>query len=228
MVCSRGPPGADAGRGRRGVERRRWGTGRGGGVVSDGPEAGARARAGGPPAPGEGRSAALRPPGGGAAAARQENTGLQQQAEERERRLAEALEQQTATAEVLRHDRRSPADLQRVLDAVAGAGRPALRRRQCLIWRIDGDVAAAGRLRPAARGQAPRPGRRRAPRRAGHGQRARRPGAADGARPRPAATPPDEFPTSRLATSAVRTRTMLSTPLLARGRSGRRDPPPPE
>jgi signal transduction histidine kinase len=71
---------------------------------------------------------------------RDENTVLREKDEGRDRALAEALEQQTATAEVLRVIASSPADLQRVLDAVADSAVGLCEAGGALIWRIDGDV----------------------------------------------------------------------------------------
>jgi hypothetical protein len=57
-----------------------------------------------------------------------------------EKRLAEALEQQTATSHILRVISGSPTDLQPVLDAVAESSGRVCGAHDSLIFRIDGDV----------------------------------------------------------------------------------------
>src|SRR6185312_10180076 len=56
------------------------------------------------------------------------------------RELAEALEQQTATSEILRVIAKSPTDIQPVLNAVAENATRVCGASDALIYRIDGDV----------------------------------------------------------------------------------------
>jgi signal transduction histidine kinase/DNA-binding response OmpR family regulator len=68
------------------------------------------------------------------------NTHLFQELEQRNRELTETLEQQTATAEILRVIASSPADLDRVLGAVAESAARLCEARDVLVWRVEGDV----------------------------------------------------------------------------------------
>jgi GAF domain-containing protein len=85
-------------------------------------------------------------PAAGAASARpyadleHENEGLTRSLAEARRREAEALEQQTATSEILRVIASSPTDLQPVLDAMAESAARVCGADDAAILRLDGDV----------------------------------------------------------------------------------------
>ena len=70
-----------------------------------------------------------------------------------EKRLAEALEQQTATAEILRVIGTSTMDLQPVFDGIARSGVRVCGAHSCTLFVVDGDMlrVAATHGVPAAR-----------------------------------------------------------------------------
>src|SRR5262249_4795783 len=63
-----------------------------------------------------------------------------EQLETRDRELTEALEQRTATGEILRVIASSPADLQPVLDAMAESAARLCASHDASIFRLDGDI----------------------------------------------------------------------------------------
>jgi signal transduction histidine kinase/HAMP domain-containing protein len=67
-------------------------------------------------------------------------SNLEQKVKDRTRELSEALEQQTATSQILRVTASSPTDVQRVLDVVAENAARLCDSADALIARIDGDV----------------------------------------------------------------------------------------
>jgi signal transduction histidine kinase len=77
--------------------------------------------------------------------------GLERKVEERTHELSEALEQQTATAEVLRVISSSPTDLQPVMDAVAENAARLCDASDAQIFRIEGDAL----VRVAGQGDVP-------------------------------------------------------------------------
>ena len=80
-----------------------------------------------------------------------ENVRLFKELQERNRDLTEALEQQTATSEILQVIANSPTEIQPVLDAVAESAARLCEASDAVIYRVDGDVLQ----RVAIRGSIP-------------------------------------------------------------------------
>jgi two-component system, NtrC family, sensor kinase len=68
-----------------------------------------------------------------------ENVRLFQEVQARNRELTEALDQQTATSEILRVIARSPTDVQPVFDAIARSGSRLCKGVYAIVTRVDGD-----------------------------------------------------------------------------------------
>jgi two-component system NtrC family sensor kinase len=75
-----------------------------------------------------------------------ENARLFQESQQRNRELTEALEQQTATSEILRVIASSPTDIQPVLDVVAESAARLCEASDALIYRVDDDVLQIYRI----------------------------------------------------------------------------------
>jgi len=89
-----------------------------------------------------------------------ENVRLFKELQERNRDLTEALEQQTATSEILRVIASSPTNVQPVLDTVAKNAARLCDASDAAIWRVDGDsfyLAASYGSLPIVRAQEVRP-----------------------------------------------------------------------
>ena len=72
-----------------------------------------------------------------------ENVRLFKELEARNRDLSEALEQQTATSEILRVIASSPTDIQPVFDSIARSAARLCEAFDVMVLRVDGDVSAS-------------------------------------------------------------------------------------
>src|SRR5262249_30616278 len=142
-----------------------------------------------------------------------ENVRLFKELQERNRDLTEALEQQTATSEILRVIASSPTDIQPVLNVVVENAARLCEAKDAVIWRVDGDmlqrVAVCGPMpfadmrRPITRGTPP--GRAVVDRQAIH------------VHDIAAAELETEYPESKAIQQISGSRTVLAAPLLREG-----------
>jgi two-component system, NtrC family, sensor kinase len=84
--------------------------------------------------------AATRPRGSSAADLQGQLDRRTRELAEAQKRLAEAMEQQTATAEILRVISSSPTDVQPVFDTIVNVVPPLCGVRFCLLYRFDGEL----------------------------------------------------------------------------------------
>jgi hypothetical protein len=108
-----------------------------------------------PPVKSQGRSP-IRPKGRRAEAANVSLADLQGQLDRRTHELNEALQQQTATSEVLSIIRRSPADAQPVFDAIVQSAARLCGAIFSVVYLCDGDrvrIAATNNITPQAKNQ---------------------------------------------------------------------------
>ena len=68
------------------------------------------------------------------------NVKLVRENQELKQERDEALEREAATGDVLRMIARSPADLQAVIEAIAGKAAKLCDATDAAVWRVDGDV----------------------------------------------------------------------------------------